>query len=84
MGEWNKMKIKVVGSTVTTWLNDTEMITITDDKIGEGEGGIALQIHDGGGIGTGNNKHGVAGCWEICLFETLLCVMYTANVMYTI
>ncbi len=50
MGEWNKMKIKVVGSTVTTWLNDTEMITITDDKIGEGEGGIALQIHDGGGI----------------------------------
>jgi len=50
MGEWNKMKIKVVGSTVTTWLNDTEMITITDVKIGEGEGGIALQIHDGGGI----------------------------------
>ncbi len=50
MGEWNKMKIKVVGSTVTTWLNGTEMITLTDDKIGAGEGGIALQIHDGGGI----------------------------------
>ena len=50
MGEWNHMKIKVVGSTVTTWLNDVEMVTITDDKIGEGEGGIALQIHDGGGI----------------------------------
>ena len=50
MGSWNKMKIKVVGSTVTTWLNGIEMITLTDDKIGEGEGGIALQIHDGGGI----------------------------------
>jgi len=50
MGEWNKMKIKVVGSSVTTWLNGTEMITLTDAKIGEGEGGIALQIHDGGGI----------------------------------
>jgi hypothetical protein len=50
MGEWNKMKIKVKGSSVTTWLNGVEMITLTDDKIGEGEGSIALQIHDGGGI----------------------------------
>jgi len=50
MGEWNKMRIRVVGPTVTTWLNGQEMITFTDDKIGEGEGGIALQIHDGGGI----------------------------------
>ena len=50
MEEWNVMKIKVVGSSVTTWLNDVEMISITDDKIGEGEGSIALQIHDGGGI----------------------------------
>lgn len=50
MGEWNQMKIKVVGSSVTTWLNDIEMVSITDDKIGEGVGSIALQIHDGGGI----------------------------------
>jgi len=50
MADWNQMKIKVVGSSVTTWLNDVEMISITDDKIGEGEGSIALQIHDGGGI----------------------------------
>jgi len=49
-GEWNKMRIKAQGSTVTTWLNGTEMITITDEKIGKGEGFIALQIHDGGGI----------------------------------
>ncbi|MEL7162568.1 MAG: DUF1080 domain-containing protein [Bacteroidota bacterium] len=50
MGEWNKMKVRAVGPTVTTWLNGQEMITITDEKIGNGKGGIALQIHDGGGI----------------------------------
>ena len=50
MGDWNKMKIKVEGDSVTTWLNGVEMVHITDKKIGEGEGSIALQIHDGGGI----------------------------------
>ncbi len=50
MGEWNTMKIKVVGSEVTTWLNGTKMVYIKDEKIGKGEGGIALQIHSGGGI----------------------------------
>lgn len=50
MGEWNTMRIRVVGDTITSWLNGTEMITLTDAKIGQGEGGIALQIHDGGGI----------------------------------
>lgn len=49
-GKWNKMKIRVEGDDVTTWLNGKKMIEITDDKIGEGEGGICLQIHDGGGI----------------------------------
>jgi len=49
-GEWNRMKIKVVGPKVTTWLNGTEMISLKDEKIGAGKGGIALQIHDGGGI----------------------------------
>ncbi|MDH5413097.1 MAG: DUF1080 domain-containing protein, partial [Flavobacteriaceae bacterium] len=50
MGEWNVMKIKVAGPEVTTWLNGTEMVHIRDEKIGDGEGSIALQIHDGGGI----------------------------------
>ena len=49
-GEWNIMKIKLSGNKLTSWLNGTEMVTITDDKIGEGKGSIALQIHDGGGI----------------------------------
>lgn len=50
MGDWNKMKIRVVDNDVTTWLNGQEMIQISDQKIGEGKGAIALQIHDGGGI----------------------------------
>ena len=50
MGEWNTMKIRVVGDEVTSWLNGTEMVHLKDQKIGEGKGSIALQIHDGGGI----------------------------------
>lgn len=50
MGEWNKMKIRVNGDQLTSWLNGTEMVDITDEKIGQGAGSIALQIHDGGGI----------------------------------
>jgi hypothetical protein len=49
-GEWNKMKIMAQGNKVTTWLNGIEMVNIDDEKIGAGEGFIALQIHDGGGI----------------------------------
>ncbi|MEL6986352.1 MAG: DUF1080 domain-containing protein [Bacteroidota bacterium] len=49
-GEWNQMKIMAKGDEVTTWLNGVEMISIKDEKIGAGKGGIALQIHDGGGI----------------------------------
>jgi 3-keto-disaccharide hydrolase len=50
MGEWNKYKIKVDGDEVTTWLNGHQMCYIKDEKIGHGEGFIALQIHQGGGI----------------------------------
>ena len=49
-GAWNTMKIKVVGDQVTTWLNDHMIVDISDSTIGKGEGFIALQIHDGGGI----------------------------------
>ena len=44
------LKIKVIGNDVTTWINNTEMIKIKDSIIGKGIGGVALQIHDGGGI----------------------------------
>src|SRR5690606_15672281 len=49
-GEWNTMKIRVVGGHVTTWLNGEQMVDLTDEKIAEGEGAIALQIHSGGGL----------------------------------
>jgi hypothetical protein len=49
-GKWNKLRIRVVNDEVTTWLNGHQMITLKDETIGKGEGFIALQIHDGGGI----------------------------------
>jgi hypothetical protein len=49
-GKWNKLKLKVVGDEVSTWLNGHQMIFLKDEKIGAGNGFIALQIHDGGGI----------------------------------
>ena len=49
-GRWNSLKIKVVGDEVTTWLNGDQMVYLKDEKIGKGDGFIALQIHDGGGI----------------------------------
>lgn len=49
-GKWNKLRIKVVGDRVQTWLNGQQMIDFTDEKIGNANGSIALQIHDGGGI----------------------------------
>lgn len=50
MGEWNKMRIEVMGDEVTTYLNGKEMTHLKDEKIGQATGSIALQIHDGGGI----------------------------------
>ncbi|WP_373495570.1 DUF1080 domain-containing protein [Aquiflexum sp.] len=49
-GDWNNMKIVVQGDRVVSYLNGIEMVDFSDEKIGKGEGGILLQIHDGGGI----------------------------------
>lgn len=49
-GEWNRLKIKVQGAQLTSWLNGTEMVNFNDDEIGKGEGGIVLQIHSGGDV----------------------------------
>ena len=48
--DWNTLKIKMIGDEITTWLNGHQMVALKDEKIGKGEGFIALQIHDGGGI----------------------------------
>lgn len=49
-GQWNTLKIRVMGDQLTSWLNGVQMVSINDEAIGAGEGSIALQIHDGGGI----------------------------------
>jgi hypothetical protein len=48
--DWNTMRIKVIGDEITTWLNETQMVNLKDEKIGAAVGRIALQIHAGGGI----------------------------------
>lgn len=48
--DWNTMLIRVNNDEITSWLNGQEMIHLKDEKIGAGNGFIALQIHDGGGI----------------------------------
>ncbi|MBK9508221.1 MAG: DUF1080 domain-containing protein [Cytophagaceae bacterium] len=50
MNKWNTMKILVQNDEVTTWVNGVQMIFLKDKAIGEIDGKIALQIHDGGGI----------------------------------
>ena len=49
-GEWNSMRVRVVGGKVETWLNGNLMITLDDKMIAGATGIIALQIHSGGGI----------------------------------
>jgi hypothetical protein len=48
--EWNTMRIVVKGDEITSYLNGHQMVYLKDEKIGAGNGFIALQIHDGGGI----------------------------------
>ena len=47
---WNNLRILAESDEITTWLNGKQMVNLTDEKIGAGEGNIALQIHSGGGI----------------------------------
>ena len=49
-GKWNKMRLRVKDDRVQTWLNGKPMVDFTDEKIGQADGSIALQIHSGGGI----------------------------------
>jgi hypothetical protein len=49
-GKWNKLRLRVEGDRVQTWLNGEPMVDLKDELIGKANGSIALQIHDGGGI----------------------------------
>jgi hypothetical protein len=48
--DWNNMRIQIINDEVRTWLNGKQIVYLKDEKIGQGKGFIALQIHDGGGI----------------------------------
>ncbi|WP_010664905.1 3-keto-disaccharide hydrolase [Marinilabilia salmonicolor] len=49
-GEWNTLRVKLNDSKINTWLNGKQMIELEDDKIGQGVGRIALQIHSNADI----------------------------------
>ncbi len=49
-GEWNTLRARVEGNKVTTWLNGEKMVEMEDEKIGKGQGRLALQIHDNADI----------------------------------
>ncbi|MGH2623874.1 MAG: 3-keto-disaccharide hydrolase, partial [Sphingobacterium sp.] len=42
--DWNTMRIVAKGNKITTWLNGKQMVQLDDQKIGEADGFIALQI----------------------------------------
>ena len=48
--EWNTLRLRVEGDHVQTWLNGQPMADITDAKIGDADGRLMLQIHDGNNI----------------------------------
>lgn len=49
-GEWNTLRLRVEGDKVQSWLNGVPRVDFNDEKIGQANGSIALQIHSGGGI----------------------------------
>jgi len=48
-GEWNKIRVEAVGSTIRTYINGVNFANLVDDA--RSEGFIALQVH-----GIGNNQ----------------------------
>ncbi|HPG09494.1 MAG TPA: DUF1080 domain-containing protein [Saprospiraceae bacterium] len=48
--DWNLLRARVVGAHIETWLNGQSMVTLDDQKIGDGHGSICLQIHAGNDI----------------------------------
>jgi hypothetical protein len=44
--DWNTMKVKVVGSTYTVWLNGNEVMTYTSENM-PASGPVGLQLHPG-------------------------------------
>lgn len=49
-GDWNVLRLMVEGNHIQTWLNGESMTDIEDERIGNAQGRIMLQIHDGNDI----------------------------------
>ncbi len=45
-GDWNHIKVKVVDTTYTVWLNGTEVMTYTSEDL-PAKGPVGLQLHPG-------------------------------------
>ncbi len=58
-GEWNKIRVEVVGSTIRTYINGVNFANMVDDK--RQEGFIALQVH---GIGNAKALEGKEIRWR--------------------
>jgi len=58
-GEWNAVRIRAVGDSIRTWLNDVPAADLRD--AGETAGFIAFQVH---GVGTDADKIGTQVQWR--------------------
>lgn len=51
-GEWNRYRVKAVGTHIQTWVNDVPVVDFQEEKSGMKKGFIGLQVH-GIKAGTG-------------------------------
>ncbi len=58
-GEWNKVRIEAIGSSIRTWLNGVPCSNLQDNMTPTGF--IALQVH---GIGKDASKEGLTVAWR--------------------
>jgi hypothetical protein len=55
-GQWNKYRVKAVGESIQTWINDIQIADLTDTKTNMKSGFIGLQVH---GIKKGTGPYEV-------------------------
>ncbi len=55
-GEWNKYRVRAVGKSIKTWVNDVPVADLTDEKSNMPSGFIGLQVH---GIKKGTGPYEV-------------------------
>ncbi len=55
-GQWNKYRVRCVGKSIKTWVNDVPVADLLDEKSGKSCGFIGLQVH---GIAKGTGPYEV-------------------------